>query len=100
MPRTLPPLPFVFTPTHPQSTVMALLIGAFASAKTSVTLMDGVMLLGIIYFSLMYMILDSVPVVAITYERKRVFLKQRDNYFFPAWAFSWPLVRCTLTGSS
>lgn len=72
---------------------MALLIGAFASAKTSVTLMDGIMLLGVIYFSLMYMILDSVPVVAITYERKRVFLKQRDNYFFPAWAFSWPLVR-------
>ena len=39
--------------------------------------------MGVCYYSLMYMILDSVPEVAITVERKAVFYKQRDNKCAP-----------------
>jgi ABC-2 type transporter len=48
--------------------------------------------MGVCYYSLMYMILDSVPEVAITVERKAVFYKQRDNNFFPAWSYALPLM--------
>jgi len=35
-----------------------------------------------------YMGLSLMPVMGFTFSTKRVFYKQRDNYFFPSWSYS------------
>jgi ABC-type multidrug transport system ATPase subunit len=44
--------------------------------------------ISICVLSTIYMGLSSMPVMGFTFGTKRVFYKQRDNYFYPSWSYS------------
>ncbi|KAK9815874.1 hypothetical protein WJX72_011087 [[Myrmecia] bisecta] len=74
-----------------QGVAMGFIVGTCFFQRGSQSVNDGVQVLGVLYYSCMYMILDSVPEVAITLERKDVFYKQRNIFMFPAWSYAVPL---------
>ncbi|CAN6486098.1 unnamed protein product [Victoria cruziana] len=44
--------------------------------------------MGAIFFSMIILMVDSFPELAMTVSRLPVFQRQRDFYFYPAWAYS------------
>ncbi|KAK4424492.1 Pleiotropic drug resistance protein 3 [Sesamum alatum] len=46
--------------------------------------------LGALFYSLIILVVDGLPEVAMTVARLAVFYKQRDLYFYPAWAYAIP----------
>ncbi|KAL3620696.1 drug-responsive transcription factor pdr3 [Castilleja foliolosa] len=46
--------------------------------------------LGSLFFSLLMLVLDGIPEISMTVARLPVFYKQRDLYFYPAWAYAIP----------
>ncbi|KAL0454588.1 UNVERIFIED_CONTAM: Pleiotropic drug resistance protein 3 [Sesamum latifolium] len=46
--------------------------------------------LGALFYSLIILVVDGLPEVAMTVARLDVFYKQRDLYFYPAWAYAIP----------
>ncbi|XP_049936779.1 pleiotropic drug resistance protein 3-like [Nymphaea colorata] len=44
--------------------------------------------MGAIFFSMIMLMVDSFPELAMTVSRLPVFQRQRDFYFYPAWAYS------------
>ncbi|KAI3473056.1 hypothetical protein Pfo_031083 [Paulownia fortunei] len=46
--------------------------------------------LGASFYSLIILVVDGIPEVSMTVARLAVFYKQRDLYFYPAWAYAVP----------
>ncbi|KAL0348160.1 UNVERIFIED_CONTAM: Pleiotropic drug resistance protein 3 [Sesamum angustifolium] len=46
--------------------------------------------LGALFYSLIILVVDGLPEIAMTVARLAVFYKQRDLYFYPAWAYAIP----------
>ncbi|XP_051124588.1 pleiotropic drug resistance protein 3-like isoform X2 [Andrographis paniculata] len=46
--------------------------------------------LGALFYSLIVIVTDALPELSMTVERLGVFYKQRDLYFYPAWAYAIP----------
>ncbi|KAL0412870.1 UNVERIFIED_CONTAM: Pleiotropic drug resistance protein 3 [Sesamum radiatum] len=46
--------------------------------------------LGALFYSLIILVVDGLPEVAMTIARLAIFYKQRDMYFYPAWAYAIP----------
>ncbi|KAI3448444.1 hypothetical protein Pfo_005109 [Paulownia fortunei] len=46
--------------------------------------------LGALFYTLIILLIDGIPELSMTVVRLAVFYKQRDFYFFPAWAFAIP----------
>ena len=46
--------------------------------------------LGSLFFSLVMMMFIGLPELTMTIGRLPVFFKQRDLYFYPAWAYTLP----------
>lgn len=46
--------------------------------------------MGSLFFALMRITTNGIPELAMTLSRLPVFYKQRDVYFYPAWAYSIP----------
>ncbi|KAL7119863.1 hypothetical protein ACP275_02G087500 [Erythranthe tilingii] len=46
--------------------------------------------LGALFFSLIILLVDGMPELSMTVARLPVFYKQRDLYFYPAWAYAIP----------
>lgn len=51
---------------------------------------NGSLYLGTLFFALIHMMFNGFSEMAITVARLPVFYKQRDNYFYPGWAFVAP----------
>ncbi|XP_024525813.1 ABC transporter G family member 31 [Selaginella moellendorffii] len=51
---------------------------------------DGNLYLATLFYALVHMMFNGFSEMAITVHRLPVFYKQRDNLFFPGWAFSLP----------
>ncbi|GFP80386.1 pleiotropic drug resistance protein 3 [Phtheirospermum japonicum] len=47
--------------------------------------------LGALFFSLLMLFIDGIPELSMTLARLPVFYKQRDLYFYPAWAYAIPV---------
>ena len=50
----------------------------------------GTLYLSTIFFALVHMLFNGFSEMSITVARLPVFYKQRDNLFYPGWAFSVP----------
>ncbi|KAL3843577.1 hypothetical protein ACJIZ3_000980 [Penstemon smallii] len=46
--------------------------------------------IGALFYSLIILLVDGIPELSMTVARLPVFYKQRDLYFYPAWAFAIP----------
>ena len=46
--------------------------------------------MGVIYYSLLSMVIDGIPELSMTISRLPVFYNQRELYFYPAWAYAIP----------
>ncbi|GFP80385.1 pleiotropic drug resistance protein 3 [Phtheirospermum japonicum] len=46
--------------------------------------------LGALFFSLLMLVIDGLPELSMTVARLPIFYKQRDLYFYPAWAYAIP----------
>ncbi|XP_058076795.1 pleiotropic drug resistance protein 3-like isoform X2 [Magnolia sinica] len=46
--------------------------------------------MGSLFYALMILMLDGIPELSMTVSRLAVFYKQRDFYFYPAWAYAIP----------
>ncbi|XP_043687306.1 pleiotropic drug resistance protein 3-like [Telopea speciosissima] len=46
--------------------------------------------LGSLFYGLLRLLLDGFPEISLAVSRLAVFYKQRDNYFYPAWAYAIP----------
>lgn len=46
--------------------------------------------MGSLFYALMILMLDGFPELSMTVSRLPVFYKQRDLYFYPAWAYAIP----------
>ena len=46
--------------------------------------------MGAMFFALIMLVIDGLPELSMIVERLPVFYKQRDLYFYPAWAYAIP----------
>ncbi|KAK4424493.1 Pleiotropic drug resistance protein 3 [Sesamum alatum] len=46
--------------------------------------------MGALFYTLIILLIDGIPELSMTVARLEVFYKQRDLYFYPAWAFAIP----------
>ncbi|XP_038702837.1 pleiotropic drug resistance protein 3-like isoform X2 [Tripterygium wilfordii] len=46
--------------------------------------------MGALFFALIILLVDGIPELAMTVARLEVFYKQKDLYFYPAWAYAIP----------
>lgn len=46
--------------------------------------------MGALFFALLLLLVDGFPELAMTIQRLEVFYKQREFYFYPAWAYVVP----------
>ena len=55
------------------------------------TLTDGVIYLGALFFTLLVLMFNGFPEMAMTVIKLPVFYKQRDFLFYPSWAYALPM---------
>ncbi|XP_024516623.1 ABC transporter G family member 31 [Selaginella moellendorffii] len=81
---------YIFKTT--QVAIMAIITGTLFLRTTIEPTNEiyGNMYLGCLFFALIHMMFNGFSEMAITVHRLPVFYKQRDNRFYPAWAFSLP----------
>ncbi|GAQ91789.1 pleiotropic drug resistance protein [Klebsormidium nitens] len=53
---------------------------------------DGSLYLSMIFFSLVYIMFNSYAEISLTVHRLPIFFKQREDQFYPAWAFNLPSI--------
>lgn len=62
----------------------------FLRTRMEVDLIHANYYLGSLFFALTILLVDGFPELSMTVSRLPVFYKQRDLYFYPAWAYSIP----------
>ncbi|OMP00186.1 ABC-2 type transporter [Corchorus olitorius] len=73
--------------------VVMALIGSTLFLRTEMhkkTVIDGVVQLGALFFSVMMIMFNGMSEIDMTVFKLPVFYKQRDNLFYPAWAYALP----------
>ena len=74
-----------------QAVVLSATIGLLFWQR-SVTTDGAANLIGAMAFSLNFINMQSIAVVSSTFERKAIFYKQRDNFFYPGYSILMPQV--------
>ncbi|KAL5700652.1 drug-responsive transcription factor pdr3 [Ranunculus cassubicifolius] len=62
----------------------------FLRTRMKVDLIHANYFLGSLFFALIILLVDGFPELSMTVQRLPIFYKQRDLYFYPAWAYSIP----------
>nr|XP_043620816.1 pleiotropic drug resistance protein 3-like [Erigeron canadensis] len=62
----------------------------FFRTKLEVNAIDANYYLGSLFYALVILLVDGFPELSMTVARLPVFYKQRDMYFYPAWAYGIP----------
>ncbi|XP_051146776.1 pleiotropic drug resistance protein 3-like [Andrographis paniculata] len=70
--------------------IAAVTMTVFLRTQMGVDLVHANNYLGAIFYSLIILIIDGMPELSMTVARLPVFYKQRDLYFYPAWAYAIP----------
>lgn len=84
---------FIYIFKTAQITIMSLIALSvfFRTEMPYGRLTDGGKYFGALFFSLLNLMFNGVAELALTVIRLPVFFKQRDFYFYPAWAFCLPI---------
>lgn len=70
--------------------VAVITMTVFSRSKLKVDVIDANYYLASLSFTLMILMFDGFPELTILITRLPVFYKQRDMYFYPAWAYGLP----------
>ncbi|KAG0466701.1 hypothetical protein HPP92_018281 [Vanilla planifolia] len=62
----------------------------FLRTQMGVDLLHANYHLGSLFYSLMILLVNAIPELSMTVSRLPIFYKQRDMYFYPAWAYAIP----------
>ena len=62
----------------------------FIRTRMSVDLRHGNYFMGSLFYSLIILLVDGIPELAMTVSRLSVFYKQKELCFYPAWAYAIP----------
>ncbi|PWA38564.1 AAA+ ATPase domain-containing protein [Artemisia annua] len=68
--------------------IAAITMTVYLRSSLEVDVIDANYYLGSLFFSLLLLLLDGIPELSMTIARLPVFYKQRDIYFYPAWAYA------------
>ncbi|KAJ6338662.1 hypothetical protein OIU76_008181 [Salix suchowensis] len=62
----------------------------FIRSRMSVDMVDANLFMGSLFYALIRLMCNGIAELSLTVQRMGVFYKQRDFYFYPAWAYSVP----------
>ncbi|XP_011005974.1 PREDICTED: pleiotropic drug resistance protein 3-like [Populus euphratica] len=62
----------------------------FIRSRMNIDMVDGNLYMGSLFYALIRLMCNGIPELSLTIQRIAVFYKQRDFYFYPAWAYSVP----------
>ncbi|KAI3770699.1 hypothetical protein L6452_01840 [Arctium lappa] len=82
---------FVYIFKFIQLLIIALItMTVFFRTRLKVDILDANYYLGSLFYALVILLVDGFPELSMTVARLSVFYKQRDMYFYPAWAYAIP----------
>ncbi|KAL3714547.1 hypothetical protein ACJRO7_006462 [Eucalyptus globulus] len=82
---------FVHVFTSAQLVVVAVIIvTVFLRTRMKVDLVHADLFMGSLFYALIRLMVNGLPELAMTVSRLGVFYNQRDNFFYPAWAYTIP----------
>ncbi|KAL4190565.1 hypothetical protein AMTRI_Chr07g25310 [Amborella trichopoda] len=82
---------FVYVFKTTQLVILAIItMTVFLRTRLKVDVIHANYYLGAMFYSLIIMTVDGFPELAMTVSRLPMFYKQRDFYFYPAWAYALP----------
>ncbi|XP_044477754.1 pleiotropic drug resistance protein 3-like isoform X1 [Mangifera indica] len=62
----------------------------FLRTRMDIDVLHATYYMGALFFGLMILLVDGLPELSLTTERLPVFFKQKELYFYPAWAYAIP----------
>nr|TKR70971.1 pleiotropic drug resistance protein 3-like [Populus alba] len=62
----------------------------FIRSRMNIDMVDGDLYMGSLFYALIRLMCNGITELSLTIQRIEVFYKQRDFYFYPAWAYSVP----------
>lgn len=62
----------------------------FLRTRMEIDIEDGNYFMGALFFALILLLVDGFPELVMTIQRLEVFYKQKQFYFYPAWAYAIP----------
>ncbi|KAJ6940744.1 hypothetical protein NC651_006771 [Populus alba x Populus x berolinensis] len=62
----------------------------FIRSRMNIDIVDGDLYMGSLFYALIRLMCNAITELSLTIQRIEVFYKQRDFYFYPAWAYSVP----------
>ncbi|KAL9360246.1 hypothetical protein Peur_048369 [Populus x canadensis] len=62
----------------------------FIRSRMNIDMVDGNLYMGSLFYALIRLMCNGITELSLTIQRIAVFYKQRDFYFYPAWAYSVP----------
>ncbi|PIA60791.1 hypothetical protein AQUCO_00300364v1 [Aquilegia coerulea] len=82
---------FIYVFKSSQLVIIALIVmTVFPRTRMKVDVIHANYFLGSLFFALVILLVDGFPEVSMTVSRLAGFFKQRDLYFYPAWAYAIP----------
>ncbi|MFS7986455.1 putative ABC-type sulfate transporter [Helianthus anomalus] len=82
---------FIYIFKTVQLTIIAVItMTVFLRTRLKLDIIDANYYLGSLFYGLVMLIVDGFPESAMTVSRLPIFYKQRDMYFYPAWAYAIP----------
>lgn len=82
---------FVYIFKSTQLGILALITGTvFLRTRMGVDMLHSNYYMGSLFFALLLTMVNGFPEIAMTVTRLPIFYKQRDLFFYPAWAYSIP----------
>ncbi|XP_035835314.1 pleiotropic drug resistance protein 3 isoform X2 [Helianthus annuus] len=82
---------FVYIFKTVQLTIIAVItMTVFLRTRLKPDIIDANYYLGSLFYALVLLLVDGFPEAAMTVSRLPIFYKQRDMYFYPAWAYAIP----------
>ncbi|KAL3714540.1 hypothetical protein ACJRO7_006455 [Eucalyptus globulus] len=70
--------------------VAVITVTVFLHTRMKVDLVHADLFMGSLFYALIRLKVNGLPELAMTVSRLGVFYKQRDNFFYPAWAYTIP----------
>ncbi|XP_039163716.1 pleiotropic drug resistance protein 3 [Eucalyptus grandis] len=70
--------------------VAVITVTVFLRTRMKVDLVHADLFMGSLFYALIRLKVNGLPELAMTVSRLGVFYKQRDNFFYPAWAYTIP----------
>ncbi|XP_059652225.1 pleiotropic drug resistance protein 3-like [Cornus florida] len=70
--------------------IASMMMTVFFRTRMTIDVVHANYFLGALFFTLMILIIDGFPEMSITMARLPIFYKQKELYFYPAWAYAIP----------